>query len=49
MSRIVTFGEIMARLATPGFKRFQHSLGRLVLGNGNQLDLVRGFARAGGG
>jgi 2-dehydro-3-deoxygluconokinase len=26
MSRIVTFGEIMGRLATPGFKRFQQAL-----------------------
>ncbi|MGV3607700.1 MAG: PfkB family carbohydrate kinase [Planctomycetaceae bacterium] len=26
MSRIVTFGEIMARLATPGFKRFQQAM-----------------------
>ena len=26
MSRIVAFGEIMARLATPGFKRFQQTL-----------------------
>lgn len=26
MSRIVTFGEIMARLATPGFKRFQQTM-----------------------
>ncbi len=26
MSRIVTFGEIMARLAAPGFKRFQQAM-----------------------
>lgn len=26
MSRIVTFGEIMGRLATPGFKRFQQAM-----------------------
>ena len=26
MSRIVAFGEIMARLATPGFKRFQQAM-----------------------
>lgn len=26
MSRIVTFGEIMARLATPGFQRFQQAM-----------------------
>lgn len=26
MSRIVTFGEIMARFATPGFKRFQQAM-----------------------
>ncbi len=26
MSRIVTFGEIMARLATPGYKRFQQAM-----------------------
>lgn len=26
MSRIVTFGEIMARLATPGFKRFRQAM-----------------------
>ena len=26
MSRIVTFGEVMARLATPGFKRFQQAM-----------------------
>lgn len=26
MSRIVTFGEIMGRLATPGFQRFQQAM-----------------------
>ena len=26
MSRVVTFGEIMGRLATPGFKRFQQAM-----------------------
>lgn len=26
MKRIVTFGEIMARLAAPGFKRFQQAM-----------------------
>ncbi|MDB6118722.1 MAG: kdgK 2 [Verrucomicrobiaceae bacterium] len=26
MSRIITFGEIMGRLATPGFKRFQQAM-----------------------
>jgi 2-dehydro-3-deoxygluconokinase len=26
MSRVVTFGEIMARLAAPGFKRFQQAM-----------------------
>ena len=26
MSRIVTFGEIMGRLAAPGFKRFQQTM-----------------------
>ena len=26
MSRVVTFGEIMMRLATPGFARFQQAM-----------------------
>ncbi len=26
MSRVVTFGEIMARIATPGFARFQQAM-----------------------
>ena len=26
MSRVVTFGEVMLRLATPGFARFQQAM-----------------------
>jgi 2-dehydro-3-deoxygluconokinase len=26
MSRVVTFGEIMMRIATPGFARFQQAM-----------------------
>jgi 2-dehydro-3-deoxygluconokinase len=26
MSRVVTFGEIMMRIATPGFARFQRAM-----------------------